>query len=204
MKKNSDFTGKIITFGLTNAQNALVNSWLPAKGYSLLSTDCATDLVALNATAFIINASSLKSDEIDLLWDYYSEVDGSTDETVLWIGEPTPPKKLQKILKHYKSFDDISENLKYMLLTAHKRTKKAHDYSKQLADGLLILSLIRKHPGIKTQELSLRTGLSVRAVQRYISALQATGEWLEYDSSSRGWQLQYGISILFGDELKEI
>lgn len=202
MEKNSAFIGKIITFGLTNSQNTMVKGCLPAKGYSLLCTDSATDLIALNATAFIINASKLKPDEVDLLWDYYSEVDGCTDETVLWIGEPLPPKSMKKILKNYESFDSISENLKYLLLAAHKRTKKAHDYSKQLADGLLILSLIRKHPGIRTQELSLRTGLVVRSVQRYISALQATGEWLEYDSSNRGWQLQYGISILFGDELK--
>ena len=66
----------------------------------------------------------------------------------------------------------------------------------------MILSLIRSHPGIKTQELVDKLEMPTRTIQRYISALQAAGEWIEYDTHTRGWQLQYGISILFGDHLK--
>ena len=40
-----------------------------------------------------------------------------------------------------------------------------------------------------------------RTVQRYIAALQATGEWIEYDRTLKGWGLQKGVSILFGDHL---
>ena len=66
----------------------------------------------------------------------------------------------------------------------------------------MILSLIRSHPGIKTQELVDKLEMPTRTIQRYISALQAAGEWIEYDTYKRGWQIQYGISILFGDHLK--
>jgi len=68
-----------------------------------------------------------------------------------------------------------------------------------LADSLLILSMVRKFPGISTQQLVERTGISERSVQRYIKSIQATGEWLEYNRSKRGWELQYGKSLLFGD-----
>ena len=85
------------------------------------------------------------------------------------------------------------------MLTAHSRSKKAHEYSEKLVNGLKILSLIRKHPGISTQKLSELTELPLRSVQRYIAALQATGEWIKYDRTLRGWKLFHGISILYGD-----
>lgn len=102
-------------------------------------------------------------------------------------------------IKLYDSFDAIKDKLKYLLLTAHSKSKKAHEYSEKLVNGLKILALIRKHPGISTQKLSELTELPLRSVQRYIAALQATGEWIEYDRALRGWKLFHGISILYGD-----
>lgn len=204
MEKNSANIGRIICFGLSEEQNALVQNYLPAKGYELLVTDCPTDLIAINASALIIYAPSLDSASVEMIFDYYTEVGNSADETVIWLGAPEPPKVLRKVLKCYDSFDSIADNLKYHLLTAHRKSRKSRDFSKQLADGLLILSLIRKNPGIKTQELAERTNLNTRTVQRYITALQQTGEWLEYDTAKRGWYLQYGASILFGDEPKDM
>ena len=52
-------------------------------------------------------------------------------------------------------------------------------------------------------ELTELTELPLRNVQRYISALQATGEWIEYDRSLRGWKLFHGFSILYGDVWEE-
>lgn len=67
----------------------------------------------------------------------------------------------------------------------------------------MILSIIRLQPGIRTQELADKLEVSVRTVQRHISTLQAAGEWIEYDTAKRGWRLQFGISVLFGDHLKD-
>ena len=89
--------------------------------------------------------------------------------------------------------------MKYILLAAHSKSQKNADYSKKLAEGLMVLSLIRKYPGITTNEISEKTDIKVRNVQRYIAALQATGEWIEYDYKEKGWKLTDGISILFGD-----
>ncbi len=49
------------------------------------------------------------------------------------------------------------------------------------------------------QKLSELTELPLRSVQRYIAALRATGEWIEYDRVLRGWKLFHGVSILYGD-----
>ena len=154
MKEKKNTPGQIITFGLTDAQNALVQACLPAKDYQLLETDCAVDIIAIGAVAYIIKADALADDDREMILEYYEEINGCTDETVLWIGEPTPPKDLQKAIKCYDSFEAIADNLKYYLLSAQRKSKNARDYSKQLADGLLILSLIRKCPGIKTKEIA--------------------------------------------------
>ena len=190
---------RINTFGLTEEQNALVEDNIPTRDYEVLDTDAPTDLIAINCEVLIIYAPEMDQDSIGMIFDYYSQVNGCTDETVIWLGEPKPPKELQKFFKCYDSFDAITDKLKYLLLTAHSKSKKAHEYSEKLVNGLKILALIRSHPGISTQKLAELTELPLRSVQRYIAALQATGEWIEYDRSLRGWKLFHGISMLYGE-----
>ena len=190
---------RIITFGLTDEQNELVKANVPAKDYEVFDTDAPTDLIAIGSIAMIIQASELDEDSVGMLFDYYTQINGCTDETVIWLGTPEPPKELQKFFKCYPSFTDIEDKLKYLLLNAHSKSKKAAEYSEKLVNGLLILSIIRKKSGVTTKELSEKTGLPIRSVQRYIAALQATGEWIEYDRMLKGWKLFHGISMLFGE-----
>ena len=194
---------RINTFGLTEEQNAHVKANLPSHDCELYIADDPTDLIAINCEAMIVNASAMEQDSADMIFDLYTQIDGCTDEAVLWLGEPKPPKELQKFFKCYDSFEAISDKLKYLLLTAHSKSKKTREYSEKLVNGLKILALIRKHPGISTQKLSELTELPLRSVQRYIAALQATGEWIEYDRSLRGWKLFHGISMLYGEVWKE-
>ena len=194
---------RINTFGLTEEQNAHVKANLPSHDCELYIADDPTDLIAINCEAMIVNASAMEQDSADMIFDLYTQIDGCTDEAVLWLGEPKPPKELQKFFKCYDSFEAIADKLKYLLLAAHSKSKKAHDYSEKLVNGLKILALIRSNPGISTQKLAELTELPLRSVQRYIAALQATGEWIEYDRSLRGWKLFHGISMLYGEVWKE-
>lgn len=189
--------GRVTTFGLNKEQNELVVAALPAKGYELLVTDAPTDLIAISASALIINAAALDAESCEMVFDYYEEVVDCTDESVFWIGNPTPTNHLRVKFKCYESFDELAVNLKYHLLSAHRKSKKAKDFSKQLMECLLIMKLIRSHPGIRTQELGEELELSIRTVQRYISTLQAAGEWIAYDHAKKGWYLQDGVSPLF-------
>ena len=194
---------RINTFGLTEEQNAHVKANLPSHDCELYIADDPTDLIAINCEAMIVNASVMEQDSADMIFDLYTQIDGCTDETVIWLGEPKPPKELQKFFKCYDSFEAIADKLKYLLLAAHSKSKKAHEYSEKLVNGLKILALIRSNPGISTQKLAELTELPLRSVQRYIAALQATGEWIEYDRSLRGWKLFHGISMLYGEVWKE-
>lgn len=189
--------GRIITFGLSEEQNNLVKNALPTLGYELLDTDAPTDLIAIFASALIIIADALDTDSRDMISDYYTEIGGCTDETVFWLGYPKPPSHLRAKFKCYQSFEEFAVNLKYHLLSAHSKSKKAKDFSKQLMECLLIMKLIRSRPGIRTQELVEKLELSTRTVQRYISTLQAAGEWIAYDHTKKGWYLQDGVSPLF-------
>lgn len=190
---------RINTFGLTQKQNQFVSANLPVRDCKLYIADTPTDLIAINCEAMIVNASAMEQDDADMIFGYYQEVNGCTDETILWLGEPMPPKAARKFFKCYNSFDAIKDKLKYLLLSAHSHSRKSYEYSEKLVNGLKILSLIRKRPGISTQTLAELTELPLRSVQRYIAALQATGEWIEYDRALRGWKLFHGISILYGD-----
>ena len=168
------------------------------KDYELDNTDCFTDVIAIYAVVIIINTEELTCDDYEALVIFLSEVGDCTDTTTIWLGHTKPPKGLKSV-KHYLNFDEIKDNLKYILLTAHTKSKKTAEYSKKLAEGLMVLSIIRKYPGITTKEISKSTNINARNVQRYIAALQAIGEWIEYDYKKKGWKLTDGISILFGD-----
>lgn len=191
--------GRVTTFGLSEEQNKLVENALPAKGYELFDTDAPTDLIAISATALIINAAALDADSREMVLDYYTEAGSCTDETVFWLGYPKPPHNLQAKFMCYENFEELASTLKYRLLSAHSKSKKAKNFSKQLMDCLRILSLIRSRPGIRTQELVNELELSTRTVQRYISTLQAAGEWIAYNHAKKGWYLQDGVSVFFGD-----
>lgn len=203
MEKNSANIRRIICFGLNEEQYAMVQTCLPAKGYELLVTDCPTDLIAINAFALIIYAPSLDSASVEMISDYYTEVGNGADETVFWLGYPKPPSHLRKKFFCYENVGELFCVFPEKLAKANQRVKKSRAFSKNLADCIQILSLIRLKPGIKTKELSEKLELPMRTVQRHITTLQATGEWIEYDAKKRGWQLQYGVSILFGDHLKD-
>lgn len=189
---------RIITSGLTQEQNDFVMSCLPNRSIEVLTADAISDLMALNHAAAIVNGRALEEDPAPL-FSYYRDVKDCTDETVIWLGDPLPPTDLRKFIKCYRSFEEVRDKLKYLLLGALAKSRKAVEYSTKLVIGLKILSLIRNCPGISTKELAERVSVPTRTVQRTIAALQAAGEWIEYDRSLRGWKLFDGVSILFGD-----
>lgn len=189
--------GRVTKFGLTEAQKELVENALPTKGYELRNAGSPADLIAISATALIINATALDAKNSEMIFDYYAEVGDCTDETVFWIGNPKPPSNLQAKFKCYENFDEFATKLKYHLLSAHSKSQKAKNFSKHLMECLLIMKLIHSRPGIRTQEIADELELSTRTVQRYISTLQAAGEWIAYDHTKKGWYLQDGVSPLF-------
>ena len=188
---------RVMTFGLTKMQNESVGKVLPIKECELYVTDVPEDLIAISASAVIINAEKLSKSNVDMMFDYYTEIGKSADETVYWIGVPEPPKQLQKVIRTYSCFDELSVELKYQLLTAYRKSRKAKDFSRKMADCIKIISLVKARPGIKTQEIAERLEVSTRTVQRYISTLQVTGEGIEYDNTKKGWFLPGNYSILF-------
>ena len=188
---------RVMTFGLTKMQNESVGKVLPITEDELYVTDVPEDLIAISASAVIINAEKLSKSNVDMMFDYYTEIGKSADETVYWIGVPEPPKQLQKVIRTYSCFDELSVELKYQLLTAYRKSRKAKDFSRKMADCIKIISLVKARPGIKTQEIAERLEVSTRTVQRYISTLQVAGEGIEYDNTKKGWFLPGNYSILF-------
>lgn len=188
---------RVMTFGLTKMQNESVGKVLPIKECELYVTDVPEDLIAISASAVIINAEKLSKSNVDMMFDYYTEIGKSADETVYWIGVPEPPRQLQEVIRTYCCFDELSVELKYQLLTAYRKSRKAKDFSRKMADCIKIISLVKARPGIKTQEIAERLEVSTRTVQRYISTLQVAGEGIEYDNTKKGWFLPGNYSILF-------
>ena len=188
----------IATFGLNEDENAYIEKNLPQKECEIMDTDVVTDIVASSEFAVIVRADAMSQADIDLLYDYYGEV-APLSETVIFIGDVMIPAKLKNHIAVYKDFDTLKENLKYILLSAYRKQKKSENFSATLANAILILSTIRRQPYITSAELAEKLELSQRSVQRYIETLRVAGEWIEYDTAHKGWHLQVGKSVLWGD-----
>lgn len=198
-----DAVNTIITFGITPEDQSRVFGKLPSDEYIFHNTDCASDIITILACAVIISASEIARDEMKILSDFYHEVGEALDEYIFWIGSPTSPFPKSKHIKYFLTMDSFLSSLPYSILDAQHKHNKTKDFSRRLADCLQILSEVRSHPGITSKELSEKLELSLRTVQRNVATLQAAGEWIEYNRKRKGWFLQDGISILFGDHLKK-
>ena len=190
-------TDLVTTIGLTDDENKIIETALPQKKHEVAVMDAISDVIVNPAYAVIVNANEIAAQDREGLLGYYEEVCTGLQETVFWIDSKPLPSKLKKYIKVFDSFESLSENLKYYLLQAQKTEKKKSEFSIKLADCIRILSEIRKKPGIRTQELMGKLEKSKRTVQRYITALQMAGEWIEYDYKLKGWRLWLGKSRLF-------
>lgn len=186
------------TFGLSDEQISSVESNLPIKSCEIMDTDCFTDIVAISEMAIIVIWEKLSDDDRDLLIDFYSEI-APFSETMILIGDVNIPEKLKNYVSIYDSFEAFSVNMKFVLLGAYRRSKKNENFSSTLANTIIILSQIRNKPFVTTKELAEKLELSERTIQRYIETLRVAGEWIEYDTSRKGWGLCDGKSILWGD-----
>ena len=189
----------IIVYGFDEELD-FIESIVPRKGTAILDTDCTTDLIAIGCYASITNLSKIKDEELQILYDFYLDVLDPIEVPIL-IGIPSlpVPMQLSNVFVHYESLEKAKEKLKYDLLAAYRRQKKNTTFSRTIANALVVLTQIRKHPGITTEKLSEILELSPRTIQRYIESLRLAGEWITYNPSKKGWELQDGKSILFGD-----
>lgn len=189
---------RIVTFGLKEDEISFIEKNLPQKECEVMDTDVATDIVALPEFAVIVRVASMRKADIELLYDFYGDV-APFSETVIFIGDVTIPVKLRNYIVVYKDFDSLRDNLRYILLSAYRKQKKSENFSATLANAIMILSLIRRKPYISSAELAEKLELSQRSIQRYIETLRVAGEWIEYDTLHKGWCLQVGKSVLWGD-----
>lgn len=192
------YTYNVFAYGFTPDEEKIIKKMLPTKESHLTSTDCFTDLIAVNSYAMLINVPAVSFEDWDMLWDFYLELE-VVPETVVLVGDGIVPKKLKGKIQVCPDFETFREKLKYILLSAYRKSKKAETFSSTLANAILILSQIRLSPGVTTAQLAERLGLSNRSIQRYIESLRVAGEWIEYDRSLRGWRLTEGKSLLWGD-----
>lgn len=191
-------TRLIMTVGLTDEEIDIIKKNVPQKECEVINTDDIRDILAMHEFVVIVKTDVMETDEVDILLDFYSEI-VPFGETVIFIGKVQVPEKLSKYIVVYEDFDELKDKIKYVLLTAYRKQKKTENFSVTLANAIMILSMIRKHPYITSAELAERLELSQRSIQRYIETLRVAGEWIEYSTEKRGWMLSAGKSVLWGD-----
>lgn len=191
-------TCNVFAYGFTQKEEKTIKKMLPTKESKLISTDCFTDIIAISSYAILINDPAVSFEDWGMFWEYYLECD-VVPETVVLVGDGIVPEKLKGKIQIYPDFEEFQQKLKYILLSAYRKSKKAETFSSTLANAILILSQIRLYPGVTTSQLAEMLGLSNRSILRYIESLRVAGEWIEYDRSVKGWMLTEGKSILWGD-----
>ena len=102
------YDGRIITYGLTDEENYFLSAIVNNRNFEVYDTNVATDLIAILATAIIVNASKLETDNLELLINYYTETNTEAEELVFWIGSPKPSIELQMLFHCFDNFEDMA------------------------------------------------------------------------------------------------
>ena len=189
----------VMVFGFPDSDN-IFQSLLPNQNICIWETELVSDLIAVPCMASVININVIKNNEIQMIYEYYSDVIEPT-ETVILIGHSKVdvPQQLAGFFVCYENLDTAKEKLKYDFLSAYRRQKKSESFSRTVANALTVLRQIKRQPGITSAKLASQLELSPRTIQRYIESLRIAGEWITYDYVKKGWKLFEGKSLLFGD-----
>lgn len=190
---------QIITYGLTDEEIIELQKVKPNKDCSIISTDCATDIIAISAYATIVRKSELDQGDYDLLSSYLEEV-GDYADTIILIGEDDKLKSFSKKVKIFAIFEGFLEKAKYTLVASYAKHRQSDEFSSKISLALRIVILIKRNPGISTAVLAEKLDVSPRSVQRYIETLRMSGEWIDYDTSLHGWRLEHEKSFLLDFE----
>lgn len=113
--KSRTYDGRIITFGLSDKENYLIKALVNNKNFEVYIADVASDLVAIIATAIVVNAEKLEPYDLELLENYYIEVNTEANEIVFWLASPKPTIGLQMLFNCFDSYEDMIVSLKNIL-----------------------------------------------------------------------------------------
>lgn len=194
MRNRSLHGNRIVLFGLSNREIGKIKKCVHRDDINVYIADCATDIIANDSLAVIINNSSLSTEEREMLLAYYDEIEVFA-ETVILLGSKTCLSKNTRI-KCFDSFTGIEKYIEYILLNTFAKKQKAENFSRSLSYALSILKMITEKPGITTKEISAKLEITPRSVTRYIETLNVAGESIVYNHKCKGWKLQFDESLL--------
>lgn len=192
----------IVTFGLTESQNRIIEDHLKSLECSLTALKDYRDLTDTRSFLSLINAEALDEEAVREIIAYYTEVDGGLTEMVILASHGDALSRASHA-QVFPDFFNLEAALDPVLQKAHARAKKEENTIHNISHVLAILREIRNHPGITTMQLSERIDRNSAAVRRYIEALRVMGEDIVYDGKSKSWRLRNGESSLMKDFEKE-
>lgn len=193
-KAQSQQKSTVAVFGFSGEQNEIINGALTKNAMELFCAAYATDLFAIDHLMIIVNVDNMPEDELRQLCAYYRQVPAFSESVVL-VGDSGKLDVSSRMVV-YGGFDELEENLKYLLLAAKKQRKNAESFSRSISYALIILRMITENPGISSKEIADRLELSPRSVTRYIETLNMSGESIVYSRKQNGWSLEHNESLL--------
>lgn len=177
---------RVLTFGLSEDENAFVGKHMPNKKCELMPTDFVTDLYAYRSFAVIIRAQTLSKNGVRELELFYRELENDP-AAIIWIGEPKLSARIMRMIHYYSTWDALQSDLKSLLNSSYIQINEIRTMRDKLALAIRILRLIEQYPGIRSRALAESLFISRRSVQRTINLLRYANESVRYDASKHGW-----------------
>jgi len=192
----------IITWGTTLEETECIQKNIPAKICAVDTAGDYLDIIVKYCFAIVINPLNVNAEELSCVLGHYDEIADCYEGKIIFTTSIELPKKIKKVSIIAESFQLFEQNIKYYLLAAYRKSKKAQAFSEALSNCIAISSMIRKRPGVTTHELAVKFEKSERTILRYIEAIRLAGESLDYDPVLKGWKLTYPESFLWDLGLK--
>lgn len=195
------FHDTVMAFGLTQDREESLQTIFSGLKMKLYCSGIVSDLYGIPACYVIIDPSSLKTEEINELIEFWAD---DHDLRIIFLDALPTNTNLKKIKGKFdvRSLSDL-EGLRLDILhhktSLDKSRDKATKYGNRVLRILTILKYLKTHRLATSQVLAEEMEVSVRTIQRDILIIEQLGEPLAYDHKTKSYFLLTGESFLWKD-----
>lgn len=195
------FRDTILTYGLSDEENEIVERNAERMGLKTFNADCYTDVYGIPYFCIVIDPTQSTVEELEGFIELWEESRGLE----IFLTKPLPenlviPSRKVSLLEDLRVSPEL---FRYKLIKAKIAMEKRVNMKDKVTDRIVrllkILKRLKRRKFCKTSDLAQELGVTTRTVQRDLALLDEIGEPIGYDTNQKAYFLLMDESFLWDE-----
>lgn len=195
------FRDTILTYGLSDEENEIVERNAERMGLKTFKTDCYTDVYGIPYFCIVIDPTQSTLEELEGFVELWEESRGLE----IFLTKPLPenlviPSRKVSLLQDLRVSPEL---FRYKLVKAKVAMEKRVNMKDKVTDRIVrllkILKRLKRGKFCKTSDFAQELGVTTRTVQRDLALLDEIGEPIGYDTNQKAYFLLMDESFLWDE-----